>query len=177
MLFKDYHIWPLMLGLKTQTRRVWKKVHAKVGRQYDITHKMFYSPEDVVGRIYVTDVSQSNLMRMTEQDAMAEGGYDLKSYCEVITEINDNRRDSYTPFIKTTPLYVIKFRFALSDMIDPNGGTHMIDEYYWRWHDHMARFNIDVNSLIDPSQKGMIPDGHDIPDPYKAMVQKSPYKL
>jgi hypothetical protein len=122
---------------------------------------MFYSPEDIVGYIHVNSVSRQPLGAITEADAMSEGGYNRESYFEVITEINDRNprhHRPYVPLVGTTVLWVVGFTFELSDVIDPNGGTEMRDEYYWRWKDHMARFGIDVALLVPDKFKEMIPN-------------------
>jgi len=138
MLFKRYHIYPMHTGLKTHTRRLWKKPHCKIGGTYDITHRMYYTPEDVVGQIYVTSMYRQPLGMMTGLDAIEEGGYDLTTYRMVLDEISKE----VVP--NTTVLWVIKFRFILSDIIDGNGGTNDIDAYRDEYVAHMKRCGIEA---------------------------------
>jgi len=131
VLFKRYHIWPMHRGIKTYTRRFWKKPHVKVGTWYPVTHKMMYQPEDVVGEIYIEDLYRQSLGMMTEQDAYAEGGYTLAGYKRTLELI------SKKPWDDCAVLCVVKFQFVLSDIIDGNGGTVEIDEYRRLYDEHM----------------------------------------
>jgi hypothetical protein len=139
MLFKRYHIYPMFTGLKTETRRTWKRPHARIGHWYDVTHKMYYQPEEVIGQIYVNGVTREPLSALTHVGACNEGGYDVPTYFKILNEINKD------VIPRDTMVYVIKFRFILSDIIDPNGGTIMIDEYRQEWIDHMKKHGIMVN--------------------------------
>lgn len=140
MLFKRYHIFPMIIGMKVQTRRIWKSRHVRVGHEYPVTHKMFYNPEDIVGYVRVNSVERIPLGVMTEDDAYAEGGYDLPSYYNVLSDISGESK-KYTPILKTTPVWVVKFTFRLSDMIDPNGGDWQKKIYYGEWVEHMKKYD------------------------------------
>jgi hypothetical protein len=142
MLFKAYHIYPMMIGLKTQTRRFWKKPHAKVGGSYDATLKMFYEPEDVLGRLYVEQLYRQPLGMMTEKDAWEEGGYDRKNYYDVLAEVN-HMKMSPAQFLLDSP-FVIKFRFKESDRIDGNGGWDEHRRYYNLWKEHMKKHGMNI---------------------------------
>ena len=131
MLFKPYHWYPMYKFLKTETRRMWKKPHVTIGKEYPITHKMLYQPEDVVGYIHIKSIDRFPLGMMTEHDAFNEGGYTLDEYKKVLENITKKTWDNFM-----VP-YVIKFRFRPSDMIDPNGGTAMVMEYRELYFDHM----------------------------------------
>ena len=124
MLFKDYHIWPMYTGLKTYTRRLWKRPHVKIGGTYDVTRKMYPKPEDVIGTIYVEDLYRQPLGMMTAIDALCEGGYTLQQYWDVLSAIHK------VPVSKEAVPYVVKFRFSLSDCIDGNGGNIEKGEYH-----------------------------------------------
>jgi len=131
VLFKRYHIYPMHIGLKTHTRRMWKKPHVKIGKWYPATHKMYYQPEDIVGEIYIEDIHKQSLGAMTELDAYNEGGYTLAGYKKTLTAITKHPWDNFAvPF-------VVRFRFVLSDIIDGNGGTAEIDEYKRLWEVHI----------------------------------------
>ena len=129
----------MIIGMKTQTRRIWKSRHVRVGRTYAVTHKMMYAPEDIVGYITVTSVEKMPLDVMTAQDAYDEGGYDLPSYFNVISDISGEQR-TYKPIVGTTPVWVVKFTFRLSDNIDPNGGDCTKLTYYREWVEHMKKY-------------------------------------
>ena len=131
MLFKDYHIWPMYTGLKTYTRRLWKRPHVKIGGTYDVTRKMYPKPEDVIGTIYVEDLYRQPLGMMTVVDAMCEGGYGHNQYYWLLDKINKK------PVPRDTVVWVVKFRFSLSDCIDGNGGNIEKGEYHRKWIEHM----------------------------------------
>jgi hypothetical protein len=131
-------------GIKTYTRRFWKFPHVKIGKAYDVTHKMFYSPEDVIGTVYIEGIFKQPLGMMTEKDAYNEGGYTLRGYKRTLEAI------SKKPWCDTDVPYVIKFRFVLSDIIDGNGGTKEIGEYKRQYYHHMNEVE-DMN--LYPSEK------------------------
>ena len=148
MLFKDYHIWPMYIGLKTYTRRLWKRPHVKVGGSYDVTHIMMYSPEDVVGTIVVEDLYRQPLGMMTAVDAMCEGGYSLKQYYDVLANIHKKNGGGPASFLIDIP-YVVKFRFSLSDLVDGNGGTENIELYHQVWIEHMKGIGLTDKEIRD----------------------------
>jgi hypothetical protein len=129
-------------GIKTHTRRLWTKPHCKIGGTYAVTHKMMYHPEDVVGTLYVEDMYKQPIGMMTEHDAINEGGYDLWSYKKVLMEIQ--KINMGEALLMMDSPWVIKFRFVLSDLIDGNGGTVMIDEYRDEWREHMKKYGLVV---------------------------------
>ena len=135
MLFKDYHIYPMCRGVKTYTRRYWKTPHATVGRWYDVTHKMIYEPEDVVGTLCVVDMYRQPLGMMTEQDAYNEGAYDLEHYFKILSDINRK------PVDKTDVVVVLKFRFVLSDLIDDD---YLRNHYFMKWKEHMIKIGLNL---------------------------------
>ncbi len=93
MLFKLYHIDPILSGLKTQTRRTWGYARAKPGSVHlaktELHSKQFFA------RLKILEVYQQRLGDMTEQDAWEEGGYTLDSYKDIFKQIykfwDDNR--------------------------------------------------------------------------------------
>jgi len=127
ILFKRYHVYPLITGVKTYTRRFWKYPR-RVGSihkcQHDFTDFFF-------GTITITDVCVQPLGMMTEEDAYNEGGYTLAMYKKTLESITKKPWDPYA-----AP-YVVKFRFTLADTIDPNGGTEMREEYKCMYDGHM----------------------------------------
>lgn len=140
MLFKDFHWYPMFLGVKTYTRRLWVKPKVKIGGKYDVTHKMMYHPEDVVGYIHVSEIYKQPLRMMTEEEAYKEGGYTVETYRKVLCEI---ARDDWENLQYAVP-YVIKFTFTPSDMIDPNGGDAMKNEYFMKWKQHMIKIGNNI---------------------------------
>jgi hypothetical protein len=80
MLFKPYHIWPIIAGVKTQTRRVWTRRRARPGSVH-LAHTKFLAPKiDAFATLLIKDIYSQPLGDMTEEDAWAEGGYTLKTF-------------------------------------------------------------------------------------------------
>lgn len=100
ILFKHTHIFPILIGLKTQTRRTWKKPRVLIGSiqqaKTEMISKYFFA------RLRVLAVYQERLGDMTEPDAYEEGGYSLDEYKEVFTQINGFWDDNLI-------VYVVKF--------------------------------------------------------------------
>lgn len=86
MLFKPEHIKLIHCGMKTQTRRLWKKARAKVGSIHMLKLKLY--EKETHGLILIKGVRQENLLDITEKDAIKEGGYSRESYLKKWFEIN-----------------------------------------------------------------------------------------
>jgi hypothetical protein len=130
------------LGVKTYTRRFWKKPKAKVGSLHLCKHKPF----DVFyfGTLVVEEVYLQPLGMMTDQDAYAEGGYNIDMYKFTLKEITGKKFDPlHVP-------WVVKFRFQISDMVDPNGGNQMLKDYHCAWMKHLRRVATEVGILEPP---------------------------
>jgi len=84
ILFKHAHIFPILMGLKTQTRRTWEKARVKPGSIHLAKTKMI--SKQFFARLRVLEVYQERLGDMTEQDAWEEGGYTLDEYKELSRE-------------------------------------------------------------------------------------------
>jgi len=136
ILFKKYHVYPLITGVKTYTRRFWK-YSRKVGSEHQCQLN-FYT--GIFGSLIIEDVYIQPLGMMTEQDAYNEGGYTLSGYKRTLETITKK------PWDPCAAPYVIKFRFALSDTIDPNGGTVEIDEYKLLYLQHMKEIGDEQNT-------------------------------
>ena len=67
ILFKHAHIFSILIGLKTQTRRTWEKARVKPGSVHlaktEMISKQFFA------RLKILAVYQERLGDMTEQDA------------------------------------------------------------------------------------------------------------
>jgi len=91
MLFRMYHIGLIHEGIKTATRRNWKKRMVKVGGRYKMKTQLFSHIS--YGGIEVKKVYQQKLGDMTEEDAKKEGGYTLEEFRQVWKEINGSWDD------------------------------------------------------------------------------------
>ena len=87
MLFKPYHVLLIKSGIKTETRRNWKKPMAKVKGIYPVQIKMF-EPKLLCPLIEIKYMFMQKLSDMTEKEARKEGGYTLKEFKKKFTKIN-----------------------------------------------------------------------------------------
>lgn len=78
ILFKHEHIFPILIGLKIQTRRTWTKPRVKVGSIQKAKTEMI--SRYYFAKLRILEVYQQPLGAMTEQDAYEEGGYTLEGY-------------------------------------------------------------------------------------------------
>lgn len=127
MLFRRYHVLPMWLGIKTYTRRFWKYPR-RVGSIHQCKHDY---TEFSFGELTVLDCYRQPLGMMTEKDAYMEGGYSLPEYQRTLEQITKK------PWDPTASVWVCKFRFVPSDVLDPNGGTGDFDEYKRLYYEHM----------------------------------------
>jgi hypothetical protein len=127
MLFKRYHVFPMWMGIKQYTRR-FSEFHPKVGSTYKCRHD--YTAFSF-GTIKILDVYRQPLGMMTEKDAYQEGGYTLDQYKKTLEMITKK------PWDPEAGVWVIKFQFVPSDVLDPNGGTHDFDEYRKLYYQHL----------------------------------------
>lgn len=112
VLFKPYHVPSILVSLKTETRRTWKRPMVKIGGQYKIKTKMI--SKEYYGKIEVLDLFQQRLEDMTPQDAWHEGGYTLDEFKDTWIEINGS-------WDNDTVVSVVMFRFAgYGDTVIPN---------------------------------------------------------
>ena len=109
MLFQPQHIPLIKLGIKTETRRVWKAPHVSVGRYYPIMRDYRHKHNPVDGYTLIREVFQQRLGDMTEADAYNEGGYTLAQYKQVWIEING----SWNP---EQVVYVVKVGYKQSKL-------------------------------------------------------------
>jgi len=88
LLFKPEHIEPILNGVKTQTRRIWKNHRVKVGSIHRAKTKML--SKDYFALLKITGLRRERLGDLTEEDARAEGGYTVQEFKEVWERINGN---------------------------------------------------------------------------------------
>lgn len=102
LLFKEYHVDLILRGIKTQTRRIWKKNRCKPGTIHKAKTEML--SKESFAELHITDVHQEHLLDITEEDAMKEGGYSRKEFLEIWDEINPK-----TPSETNPNVYVVTF--------------------------------------------------------------------
>jgi len=107
MLFKKYHIEMIKSGLKTETRRNWKKQMVKENRIYPVQIKMF-EPKTLCPLIKVNYVFRQRLGDMSEIEAYKEGGYTLQEFKKIFSDINGYWDDNLN-------VYVIGFEYLKTE--------------------------------------------------------------
>ena len=86
ILFKTAHIKPVLSGRKTQTRRIWKKPHVRVGSLHKAKTQML--SKGYFALLRITGLRTEKLGDITEEDAKAEGGHTVKEFQQVWRDIN-----------------------------------------------------------------------------------------
>ena len=127
MVFRDYHIYPMYLGLKTRTRRFWKTRHAVVGSTHVVKRRRFDKAELSPGTIFIKSITSQPLGMMTEDDARDEGGYDLQMLKIVTEEI------LHRPWDDLLVPFVVEFQFTPSSYF-----FKFEDHYRTAYQDHIS---------------------------------------
>lgn len=103
MLFKEHHIKGIIAGVKTQTRRDWKRCMVKVGGIYLVKKQML--SKEWYAKIQVTGIRRERLGDISTVDAFKEGGYTVAEYICEWKAINGD----WTPDLE---VYVIDFELV-----------------------------------------------------------------
>ncbi|MFA7121210.1 MAG: ASCH domain-containing protein [Bacilli bacterium] len=103
LLFKTYHIDAILSGVKTQTRRAWKRPRVRVGAVHQA--KTNYYRAGCFGWIRITGLRRERLGAISEADARAEGDYSIEEYRRVWEEING----AWTPDLE---VWVVDFEIV-----------------------------------------------------------------
>ena len=112
ILFRDYHIKPILRGRKTQTRRIWKRQRVKVGAVHKVKTVML--SKDYHCKIKILDVHQERLGDISADDVYAEGYSSIDEYVDAWIDINGS-------FDPDQLVYVVTFEVvpeATSDLDD-----------------------------------------------------------
>ena len=102
LLFQAEHLQPVYIGLKTETRRLWKEQRAREGSIHRIKTKIFSKKHH--GFIRILEVWKENLLDITEKGAYNEGGYSKETYLKKWFEINPSSPEN-------PEVFVIQFQF------------------------------------------------------------------
>ena len=100
ILFKPYHIFPILIGQKTQTRRTWEKPRVKIGSIQKAKTAMI--SKAYFAQLRILAVYPQRLGDLTDQDAYEEGGYTLDGYKQAFQKIYGFWDDGLI-------VYVVKF--------------------------------------------------------------------
>jgi len=112
LLFKPYHVWPIINKVKRHTRRDWDRRRALSGSMHQCKTKMFTPKDDYFAMVYVEEVYKQQLGDMTESDAQAEGGYTLAQYQGIWEAINK------CPFNPAQEVWVVLMQLDSVKMTD-----------------------------------------------------------
>jgi hypothetical protein len=88
MIFTKEHIKLIQQGVKTETRRIWKKPHVKVGGEYRVRSSRWFGYEADAPRIRVTAMHKEPLGSLTEDSAYREGGYKWVEFTALWRELH-----------------------------------------------------------------------------------------
>jgi hypothetical protein len=105
LLFKPEHVKPIDTGLKTQTRRTWKKPRVTDGSFQKAKTQMLSKNYFALLRITESPY-QEKLRSISDADAYAEGGYTYQSYIDKFYEIYPKLDREQMAFLW---LWVVKF--------------------------------------------------------------------
>jgi hypothetical protein len=140
MLFKKYHVWPILQGRKTLTHRLWDMKKAPIHRHAMVKpHRPYQAKTLLFGgtpfaRIQVEEVTMTNLSRMTEADAQLEGGYTLEEYFRTLEIINKRSLDMDE--------WIFRVRFSLlNNFIIAPWEMRDYEALYWQ---HLAEIRQDL---------------------------------
>ncbi len=100
LLFKPFHIEPIRNGLKTSTRRRWKRCRVRTGSIQRCQTALF--TKDHFAKVRIRRTSQQPLNEMKDEDYRKEGGYTKQSFIDAWRRING----SYDPL---EVVWVIEF--------------------------------------------------------------------
>jgi len=123
LLFKPYHVAPIIDHDKTETRRFWKKPRAKRG---SIHFCRLRFDHNYFGRVEILDVYEQPLGEMSEESAQAEGGYTLEEYARIWQIINK------TPLNPLMEVFVVEMK-----CIEVNVNTDDLVKYRGMYRQHM----------------------------------------
>ncbi len=102
MIFTKEHIEKIREGKKTETRRIWKHPHVKVGKVYGIRTDRFKPVPSDAPRIKIQSISRELLRDITFEGAIKEGCQSLGDFMDIWIKLHG----SWNP---NQEIYVVKF--------------------------------------------------------------------
>lgn len=112
LLFRPEHVQPILRGVKTQTRRLWRRPRVRVGAVHKakLSASGGLSPE-YFALLRITGLRQERLRQISDADARKEGGYTRAAFLSKWFEIH--QRSPEDPFV-----WVVEFALAGRPEID-----------------------------------------------------------
>lgn len=102
LLFKPFHVKLIQEGIKTQTRRIWKKQRCNPGSVHKAKTKML--SKEYFADLFIVDVHKEHLLDISEKDAWCKGGYTRDQFLKIWDKINPLHRSRSNPEV-----YVVTF--------------------------------------------------------------------
>ncbi len=113
LLFKPEHIKLIQQGLKTQTRRIWKKPHCKPGSVHKAKTMML--SKDYYAELFIISIHKEHLLDISDKDAWCEGGYTREEFLNKWDDINPRFPSSTNPEVYVVPFNPIVKSFRILD--------------------------------------------------------------
>jgi len=111
LLFKKEHIFPILLGKKIQTRRVWKKPRANIGTIHlaktGMLEKRYFA------KLEITNVFMEKIGDISEIDSIKEGYKGKEVYLNKFFAINKTKLKKLEFPWKDLEVYVIEWKFPV----------------------------------------------------------------
>lgn len=98
MLFKPHHINMIKSGIKTETRRNWKRKMVKVNGIYSVQIKMF-QPKNECELIKVKYIFMQKLGDITQDQALKEGYNSIEQFKSIFEKINGSWDNELQVFV------------------------------------------------------------------------------
>ncbi|TET57436.1 MAG: ASCH domain-containing protein [Promethearchaeota archaeon] len=98
MLFKKHHVNMIKSGIKTETRRNWKKQMVKMNGIYSVQIKMF-QPKIDCELIKVKYIFMQKLKDITKEQALKEGYNSIEEFKKIFENINGFWDDELEVFV------------------------------------------------------------------------------
>jgi len=102
LLFKPEHKDLILKGIKTQTRRIWKRQRCNPGSIHKAKTVML--SKEYFADLFIIDVHKERLLNISDKDAWAEGGYSREEFLRKWDEINPKY-----PSISNPEVFVVTF--------------------------------------------------------------------
>ena len=112
LLFKEEHVEPILLGQKTETRRIWKRRRVCVGALHlAYTRPPFCTPPgEPFARLLIRAHWEEEIDAITLDGARAEGYPDTGSYLKAFLRINQIKRPSDVLAALKMNVHVVRFQ-------------------------------------------------------------------
>lgn len=117
LLFKPEHIELMKKGIKTHTRRLWKKPRAKKGSIHQVKLRLFENGNH--GFVRIKDIWKEMLLDISEEDAQKEGGYTREQF--LIRWFEINRKSPENPEV-----HVLELEYYEDDPTELSNEQHMV---------------------------------------------------